>query len=122
MSKTITEFILVASGGALGASLRYLSSIIFGHWGAGTVLFVNVLGCFLVIPAFKFLMVANQSPSHAFMFLVVGCLGSFTTFSAFSFETLNLYQQKSAGFAISYIAMTVIGCLGASYLAHRIFS
>ena len=54
--------------------------------------------------------------------LVTGMLGGFTTFSAFSIETINLFNDKGLLFAGVYAGLSVAGCIGAAALALRLFS
>ncbi len=49
-------------------------------------------------------------------FLLVGCLGSFTTFSAFSLETLNLLQQEAWLKATLNAAGSVVVCIGMAWI------
>ena len=85
------NLIYVASGGAIGAVLRYLTSnfykFYFPNFPIGT-LFINFFGSFLIGVLASNL--ENNGASHVFVkyFLIVGILGSFTTFSTFSFEII----------------------------------
>jgi CrcB protein len=93
--------------------------------GAGTVfpwgtLVVNVLGCLVVgILAGLF---EPASPLHVRqdlrVMLVVGVLGGFTTFSAFSLETLLLLQRGAVWAAMVYVATSVALCLLAAAAAY----
>lgn len=85
--------LLVAVGGAIGAAARYLAGLwIAGRFGAdfpwGTF-FVNVTGSFL-IGMILVLVERGMLPPGARLFLAVGVLGGYTTFSSFSYETLQL--------------------------------
>lgn len=93
------KFILVGLGGFIGAVLRYLisgcvqnltQSVAFPY---GT-LAVNISGCFLIGICSH--LVESQAVMTAEMrlLLMVGLLGSFTTFSTFSNETMNLLQEQ----------------------------
>ena len=80
--------LLVATGGAIGAAARYLAGLwLVARLGAGFpwgTFFVNVTGSFLV------LVQAGTFPVGARLFLAVGVLGGYITFSSFSYETLQL--------------------------------
>ena len=85
--------LLVAIGGAVGAATRYLAGLwIAARLGAsfpwGTF-FVNVTGSFL-IGIVLVLVERGTLPAEARLFLAVGILGGYTTFSSFSYETLQL--------------------------------
>lgn len=108
----------VALGGALGALARYGVNIgsarLLGlNFPYGT-LTVNIIGCFAMgLLTASFAMKEPLDPSFK-LFLTTGILGGFTTFSAFSFETVMLYERKPI-LAVIYIASSVIfsvlGCL-----------
>ena len=91
------NLIFVATGGATGAILRYiltnLSKTLFTSSIYGT-LTVNILGSFLI----GYFITSNfgkiLSQNFIKFFLIIGLLGSFTTFSAFSYEVVNLINSK----------------------------
>ena len=84
---------LVAVGGGLGAAARYLAGLwIAARLGAGFpwgTFFVNVTGSFL-IGIVLVLVGRGTLPAEARLFFAVGILGGYTTFSSFSYETLQL--------------------------------
>ncbi len=89
----LVNVLLVAAGGAIGAAARYLAGLwIAARLGAefpwGTF-FVNVTGSFL-IGIILVLVEGGTLPPGARLFLAVGILGGYTTFSSFSYETLQL--------------------------------
>lgn len=104
--------LLVAIGGAIGASSRHLVAIAslraFGNsFPVGTLL-INVVGCFLM-GIFVELLAAKLQPSEGLrLFVATGFLGGFTTFSAFSLDFVSLWQRGDAGLAIGYAAASVI--------------
>ncbi len=107
MMKTL---ILVAFGGALGASLRH----IWGHavlrvTGPSEVplaiMGANILGSFLM-GAFVVL-AAQKGLTHLSPFVMTGLLGGFTTFSAFSLETVTLVERGEMGLAALYVVLSV---------------
>ena len=83
------SFISVALGGALGAVTRYIVGLSLGFPYA--TLSVNVLGCFFM--GFLFVYFENKGFDRWQPFVVIGFLGGFTTFSAFS---LDLEMQKAS--------------------------
>jgi CrcB protein len=101
-----TTFLAVALGGALGASGRYVLSTALQRllgdgfpWGT---LGVNLLGSFLL--GLLFAAVQREAIPPEFQgLLAVGVLGSFTTFSTFSLETLTLFHEGAWGRAIAYV-------------------
>ena len=119
----MTNLFLVAAGGALGGSLRYLTSIIFKYFFyysfVGTLV-VNVLGSFLV-GLFIYLL-QNKSLSQDLIryFFIIGVLGSYTTFSAFSFETIDLLTNNKLLLSFIYIFSSLVLCLIAAYVGLNI--
>lgn len=111
------EIIWIAAGGCVGSVLRYLvsgkvqdiSGSIHFPWGT---LAVNLLGCF-VIGALTYLAEARSLLSpEARMFLLVGILGAFTTFSTFANESLTLIRSGQVAMALVYVgAHGVLGIL-----------
>ena len=114
------RLLLVCAGGALGSSARYLvSSWMAGRFGSafpwGT-LTVNVAGSFLIgLIATLADEVGSVGPDGR-LFLVVGVLGGFTTFSSFSLETLRLAEQNEMVRACSNVFVNLALSLGAALL------
>lgn len=106
----MTALLHVALGGALGASLRYLTGIAvlraFGQTGFPLgVLTVNVLGSFLM--GVFVAVAAQRGLTHLSPFVVTGILGGFTTFSAFSLEAVTLYERGAIGLVALYVLANV---------------
>jgi len=103
--------IYVALGGAIGAMCRYLVGLgvirLLGyHPFPVAVLTVNVIGSFLM--GFFVIVAAHRGLTHLSPFVMTGLLGGFTTFSAFSLETVNLMERGALGYAALYVAMSVV--------------
>ena len=113
------NLILVATGGATGAILRYiltnLSKTIFMSSIYGTLM-VNILGCFLIGYLITSDFSKNISENFVKFFLIIGLLGSFTTFSAFSLEVVNLLISKKNLIALIYIFISIFVCILFAYL------
>ena len=111
----------VGMGGALGAISRMLISNYINRNFSLTfpigILTINILGSFIIglIMGGMYLKV-NLGDIKFLSFLVTGFLGGFTTFSSFSLETLYLFQEGRVTQAISYVALTMIGCLVGVYI------
>ena len=110
--------LLIAIGGAAGSVLRYLIGGRAQHFAPhgfplGT-LFVNVAGCFLIgILIRQFMNI--QTHNHLRALLVVGFCGGFTTFSAFSMETVGLIEGGEYARAIGYVTLSVLLFLTATF-------
>jgi fluoride exporter len=117
---TATRYLLVAAGGALGSVARYWvggwAPRLFGQaFPYGTFL-VNVTGSFLISVIMTGALNTSILSPNARLFLTVGIMGGFTTYSSFNYETLALLQQRLwLGGGLNVIA-TVVGCLVAGVL------
>ena len=113
------NLILVATGGALGAILRYLltniSKTLFVSSIYGTIS-VNIIGSFLIGYFITSNFGNNLSENFIKFFLIIGLLGSFTTFSAFSYEVLDLINSKKYVSSFSYIFISIFICIISAYL------
>ncbi|MFN3450908.1 MAG: fluoride efflux transporter CrcB [Sphingorhabdus sp.] len=110
--------ILVMSGGAIGAALRYGLSralpIGSGGWPWPTFA-VNLLGGLAMGVLAAWLVRGNDAAEPLRLFLGVGVLGGFTTFSAFSLEMAQMVQRGQGMMAAAYAAASVILALGAVF-------
>lgn len=103
--------ISVALGGALGASIRYLFTVgLYRLVGTTSfpvaILAVNVIGSFLM--GVFVVAAAQRGLNHLSPFVTIGILGGFTTFSAFSLESVVLFERGATGLAVLYIFASVI--------------
>ena len=119
----MSNIILIAAGGAIGSSLRYTCSniikYIYPHFSFGT-LFVNILGSFFIGILMSYLKKNGVSENFIKYFLIIGLLGSFTTFSAFSFEIIELLNNKKFLISIFYILISVFLCITFTYLGYNL--
>jgi CrcB protein len=126
---SIRDLLLVASGGAIGSTLRYLVSesaqlvLSAAVFPLGT-LAVNISGS-LLIGLFAGLAEYRQMfGSGARLLLVVGVLGGYTTFSAFSLETLSLLRSGQSLLALVNVFLQLslgIAAAAAGFAAARAF-
>jgi fluoride exporter len=102
----ILKYFLLALGGALGTIFRYLAQGLFQAstfpWGTFAV---NSAGSFVIGFLWAFFEQGTISP-NARIFLFIGVLGGFTTFSAFSLETMNLIRDGEKTIAFLNIAIS----------------
>lgn len=101
---------LVALGGAIGAALRYLTGLailsVLGRTGfPPAILTVNVIGSILM--GMFVVAAAQKGLNHYAPFVMTGLLGGFTTFSAFSLETVTLIERGAIGQATLYVVLSV---------------
>ena len=109
------NWLAVAIGGALGSVARYaLSSWIFditSHKFPYATLIVNVAGSFVMGILFVVICERVALPAEMRSLLMIGFIGAFTTFSAFSLDALGLWQNGHVLMSVIYIITTVILCL-----------
>lgn len=118
------SYIWIAIGGALGSVARFWCGIVSARlvgeafpWGT---LFVNVLGS-IVIGFFATIVGPDGrfvASTVAKQFVIVGICGGFTTFSAFSLQTLDLMNKGEWLYAGANIVASVVLCLFAVWLGH----
>jgi len=106
----IQTLLTVAVGGAIGSSLRYLVNVgalrLVGSGFPWATLTVNVIGSFLMGALVVWF--AHRDLMRFAPFLMTGVLGGFTTFSAFSLDTVTLWQRGEATTAAAYVAASII--------------
>ena len=115
LTLTIIPILFVAMGGAIGSLLRYavVQVVMQLHpqpFPIGTVL-VNVVGSFAI--GLLMARYMSQDSESAKLFFVTGLLGGFTTFSAFSWDALQLVQRGQMGAAMLYVGASLFLSLAA---------
>ncbi|HDY94270.1 MULTISPECIES: fluoride efflux transporter CrcB [Sulfitobacter] len=106
----ISTLSLVAMGGAIGASLRYLFGVAAMRLTGPSdfplaVLTVNIIGSFIM--GLFVVFAAHKGLTQFSPFVMTGVLGGFTTFSSFSLETVTLIERGQIGAAGIYMALSV---------------
>ena len=118
----------IALGGALGsvgryyvigAAGRWLESLIGTSFPYGT-LTVNVVGSFILGALMQGLAVTFDAGEVVQRFLFVGLLGGFTTFSAFSADSIAMLERGEVGRALLYIVLSVVLSVGGFYCGLRL--
>jgi fluoride exporter len=120
------SYISVALGSIVGAVARFLVSVLFvSQFGDGFpwgTLFVNVTGSFVIGfyaaltgPDGRLLVSVRQR-----LFVMVGICGGYTTFSAFSLETLRLVQSGNAQTALVYLLVSAITWIASVWIGHAL--
>ena len=105
----------VALGGAIGAAARYAVGVgLFRLMGPTSfplgVFAVNVVGSFAM--GLFVVLAAQRGLTHLGPFVMTGILGGFTTFSAFSLETVTLLERGQLGLALAYVLGSVVLSVG----------
>ena len=112
----MSNLLLVMTGGAIGAGLRYgvglaAPRLVGGGFPWGTFI-VNLVGGLCAGLLIGLLAARGDEAEPWRLLLGVGLLGGFTTFSAFSAETASMIQLGNFGLAASYVLLSVLGALG----------
>jgi fluoride exporter len=106
------KIVLVLIGGAAGSLARYLTGTAImsrfpGRFPLGTLI-VNVSGCFLIGVIMTLLSERPAPHPNWRLFLVVGFLGGFTTFSSFAYETYVATRDGNMGIGLMNILTSVV--------------
>jgi CrcB protein len=114
------RFLWVCLGSAAGGGARYLlvgwvSKLLGSAFPYGT-LAVNVIGSFLIGGLMYAGLEGSRLSETALLALTTGVMGGFTTYSAFSYQTLKSLQGGEWTVAVANVAMTLVGCLVACWL------
>lgn len=120
LPRWLGDAVAVGAGGMCGAVLRFwLSGAVYAltpsprlPWGT---LAVNVLGCFAIGALSGLAESRGVLSPAARLFLLIGMLGGFTTFSTFGYETLSLLREQAVGRAAMNVLLQVTVGLGAAW-------
>lgn len=120
----IKNILLVGLGGGAGSILRYLCqrwlAAIYSHsfpWGTFAV---NITGCFLIGIFWGMTFKTFDSNEHWKLFLMTGICGGFTTFSAFTIESIGLVREQKIGLFFLYVAGSVLVGLALTLLGMKL--
>jgi len=113
--------LLIGSGSFVGGVFRYLLSLFFQAktttiFPLGTLM-INIIGCFFIGIVFG-IFDKGQMSNEWKLFFATGLLGGFTTFSAFSNETIILFRDGHTGYVFLYVLASLFLGLLATYIAY----
>lgn len=110
----MNNYLAIALGGAIGSMGRYWVTVSMvrypPHWLPLGTISVNIIGSFIIGMVWAYLQQRSESELIR-LFLAVGVLGGFTTFSTFSLETVYFLTESEWGRAVVNILMNLMGCL-----------
>ncbi|WP_232231235.1 MULTISPECIES: fluoride efflux transporter CrcB [unclassified Virgibacillus] len=119
ISTRIKTMTAIGIGGAIGAMGRYCISFIFTAKGFPfATLCANLLGCFLLSLLLNHKQIKERLSPALFTALTTGLIGSFTTFSTFAVETIELWSNNVL-LAIMYVLLSIIGGLLFCYMGYQ---
>ena len=113
------EILIVGVGSFAGGALRYILSVGLSKLGRLWafpigIMLINILGCFLIGVFYGYFKSKATTDPVLPLLLMTGVLGGFTTFSTFSFETIQLLQQnewlKAALYVVGSVGLGVAAC------------
>jgi len=116
---TIKNILMVAIGGALGASFRYA----LNEWlqsGFKTTLLINIIGSLLIGIVMGIAQKNASFDQQWRLLLATGVCGGFTTFSAFSIENVWLLQEGKFAWALFYILISITAGLCAAWIGLKL--
>jgi CrcB protein len=117
--------LLAGAGGFLGSAARYLVGgwvhrlAPFSGYPLGTLV-VNVAGCFAIGVLGGLIDGRQLFGPEARVFLLIGVLGGFTTFSSFAYETLSLARDAQMARALLNVGAQFLLGIGAAWLGHAV--
>ena len=118
------NIVFVGLGGFIGASTRYLISLYASKLFTSKIpigtLTVNVLGSLIIGIVMELTLKTSLISPHMKLFLTTGFLGGLTTFSTFSYETMELIEKGELLLAIFNIALNLLLSLGGAILGRVI--
>jgi len=123
-SRMWINYCAIAIGGAVGACLRFaLSEVMLHLFGRafpfGTLL-VNILGSFAIGLLYGLILTEQITPNPWRIFIGIGILGAFTTFSTFSMDTVLLLQQGAFIKAALNVLANVVLCLTLTWVGMKL--
>ena len=109
-------FVGAGIGGALRHGVNLLAARLVGTDFPYGTLAINAVGSFAMAMIVAFLAFKSDLPQEVRLFLTTGLMGGFTTFSAFSLETVLLYERGALGAAALYVILSVVLSVGALFV------
>lgn len=114
------NYALIFIGGGIGSVLRYLANnsvrTVAGNDFPFGIMIINITGSLLIGLTYGLIKKAEIATDHLAAFIMVGILGGFTTFSAFSLDVVTMFNDGKAPAALIYVMASVILSILAAFL------
>ena len=120
MNVSIQQLLAVGLGGAFGSMLRFSIALLWRSGSPIGTLVVNLAGSLLLGFLVACTLCLGELKPHWKLMITVGFCGGFTTFSTFSVQTMELFQNGRWIIAIGNISLNVVGCISLSFLGYYI--
>lgn len=124
---SLTTYMYVALGGAIGAMGRFAVVSMVGHWAQGSgstfpfgTMVVNIVGSFILGSLIEISALAWSPSPEIRAMLVVGMLGAFTTFSTFSLDVVTLATRGAWVQVALYMGLSVALSIVALYMGMQV--
>ena len=119
------KLFLAGIGGFIGSALRYAVTGYVQDWSKSIdfpygTLAVNLIGCIVIGFLSQLAETRGVFTAESRTLIFIGVIGGFTTFSAFSNETMNLWRDGENLLALTNIAAHLVLCLGAVWLSRAL--
>jgi len=121
----VKAFLLVGLGGFFGATSRWLIAQSIDRWLLHSrfptgIYAVNIIGCLVIGYVMGLAHAKDAVPDHYRLIFTIGFLGSFTTYSTFSWNSFELFRSGHIAYALANIAVTLITGLLAVWLGYAL--
>lgn len=113
------SYLLVFIGGGLGCVARYGVATLVARYHVGSypiaTLISNVLSCVILVGILAFMVSQDSTAKWVRPLLIIGFCGGFSTFSTFSFETVQLMKNGNHLVAVVNVIMSLVVCFAIAY-------
>ncbi len=119
----LRNFLLIGLGGALGSMLRFGASLLIGSKTFPLATFlINITGSFIIGVVIAYSLKHASFSDNWKLFLATGLCGGFTTFSAFSFENMQLFENGKFGLLAIYITGSLLLGIAAVWAGFKLIT